>query len=286
MVEAERRLLANALLDVSNQRFVLLSESCIPLFNFSTIYNYLMGSTETFVEVYDLPGPVGQGRFNRKMSPTIKLKQWRKGSQWFEMDRDLAIETKLVKEIGSMVKALSARVFIRVFEVCWSFVLIPPNGGSRDHRPVCIYSPHIASRKALATVGVSLPSEETVNMAFLQAPSEITLYLPDFPVGWAYYLRTYGRSLPIGFGLYSRLISLAVTQCLLGSLWAVVLWASLDHVTCLPLGLLQMALVDCLCQIPTSKLPRRNALHAAMPPPAPTLHAATSATPPLRSTTY
>uniref|UniRef100_A0A2N9I0G9 Uncharacterized protein n=1 Tax=Fagus sylvatica TaxID=28930 RepID=A0A2N9I0G9_FAGSY len=261
MVEAERRLLANALLDVSNQRFVLLSESCIPLFNFSTIYNYLMGSTETFVEVYDLPGPVGQGRFNRKMSPTIKLKQWRKGSQWFEMDRDLAIETKLVKEIGSMVKALSARVFIRVFEVCWSFVLIPPNGGSRDHRPVCIYSPHIASRKALATVGVSLPSEETVNMAFLQ-------------------------SLPIGFGLYSRLISLAVTQCLLGSLWAVVLWASLDHVTCLPLGLLQMALVDCLCQIPTSKLPRRNALHAAMPPPAPTLHAATSATPPLRSTTY
>uniref|UniRef100_A0A2N9I4C0 Reverse transcriptase domain-containing protein n=1 Tax=Fagus sylvatica TaxID=28930 RepID=A0A2N9I4C0_FAGSY len=54
--------------------------------------------------------------------------------------------TKLVKEIGSMVKALSARVFIRVFEVCWSFVLIPPNGGSRDHRPVCIYSPHIASR--------------------------------------------------------------------------------------------------------------------------------------------
>uniref|UniRef100_A0A2N9IG10 STAS domain-containing protein n=1 Tax=Fagus sylvatica TaxID=28930 RepID=A0A2N9IG10_FAGSY len=110
-------------------------------------------------------------------------------------------KTKLVKEIGSMVKALSARVFIRVFEVCWSLVLIPPNGGSRDHRPVCIYSPHIASRfpfclwlcsfrfcdsaahllvcrapfprllcrKALATVvGVSLPSEETVNIAFLQ----------------------------------------------------------------------------------------------------------------------
>uniref|UniRef100_A0A2N9F8G5 Aminotransferase-like plant mobile domain-containing protein n=1 Tax=Fagus sylvatica TaxID=28930 RepID=A0A2N9F8G5_FAGSY len=45
-----------------------------------------------------------------------------------------------------MVKALSARVFIRVFEVCWSLVLIPPNGGSRNHRPVCIYSPYIASR--------------------------------------------------------------------------------------------------------------------------------------------
>ncbi|CDY26503.1 BnaC09g41650D [Brassica napus] len=38
MVDAERRLLANALLDESNQRFVLLSDSCIPLFNFTTIY--------------------------------------------------------------------------------------------------------------------------------------------------------------------------------------------------------------------------------------------------------
>lgn len=92
MVEAEKRLLANALLDISNQRFVLLSEACIPLFNFSTVYNYLMNSTKSFVETYDLPGPVGQGRYRSKMSPTIKLQQWRKGSQWFEMDRDLAVE--------------------------------------------------------------------------------------------------------------------------------------------------------------------------------------------------
>lgn len=92
MVEAEKRLLANGLLDTSNQRFVLLSEACIPLFNFSTIYNYLMNSTKSFVETYDLPGPVGRGRYQSQMSPTIKLQQWRKGSQWFEMDRDLAIE--------------------------------------------------------------------------------------------------------------------------------------------------------------------------------------------------
>ncbi|KAK4376435.1 hypothetical protein RND71_002731 [Anisodus tanguticus] len=92
MVEAEKRLLANALLDISNQRFVLLSEACIPLFNFSTIYTYLMNSTKSFVETYDLPGPVGRGRYHSRMSPTIKLQQWRKGSQWFEMDRDLAIE--------------------------------------------------------------------------------------------------------------------------------------------------------------------------------------------------
>ncbi|XP_038895081.1 glycosyltransferase BC10-like [Benincasa hispida] len=90
MMEAERRLLANALLDFSNQRFILLSESCIPLFNFSTIYNYLMGSKSTFIEAYDLPGPVGRGRYTPKMRPTINLHQWRKGSQWFEMDRTIA----------------------------------------------------------------------------------------------------------------------------------------------------------------------------------------------------
>lgn len=92
MIEAERRLLANALLDISNQRFVLLSESCIPLFNFSTIYSYLMNSTQSFVESYDLNSPVGRGRYNHQMSPQIKLEDWRKGSQWFEMDRSLAIE--------------------------------------------------------------------------------------------------------------------------------------------------------------------------------------------------
>lgn len=92
MIEAERRLLANALLDFSNQRFVLVSESCIPLYNFSTIYSYIMNSTQNFVESYDLPGPVGRGRYNSQMNPMIKLQQWRKGSQWFEIDRDLAIE--------------------------------------------------------------------------------------------------------------------------------------------------------------------------------------------------
>lgn len=92
MIEAERRLLGNALLDFSNQYFVLLSESCIPLHNFSTIYSYLINSSQSFVESYDLPGPVGRGRYSHGMGPTIKLDQWRKGSQWFQMDRDLAIE--------------------------------------------------------------------------------------------------------------------------------------------------------------------------------------------------
>lgn len=92
IIEAERRLLANALLDISNQRFVLLSESCIPIFDFSTVYTYLVNSTKNHVDSYVLDGPVGNGRYNPRMRPVIKIEQWRKGSQWFEMDRDLAIE--------------------------------------------------------------------------------------------------------------------------------------------------------------------------------------------------
>ena len=87
MIEAERRLLANALLDFSNQRFVLLSESCIPLFNFSTIYTYLMNSNETFVEANE-----------------IKNSQWKKGSQWFQIDRYLAIHIVSDKTYFSMFK--------------------------------------------------------------------------------------------------------------------------------------------------------------------------------------
>ncbi|XP_011072929.1 uncharacterized protein LOC105158025 [Sesamum indicum] len=92
MVEAERRLLANALLDFANQRFILLSEACIPLFNFNTIYNYLTRSTTSFIESYDQWGPVGRGRYNKNMEPHVTLDQWRKGAQWFEVNRELAVE--------------------------------------------------------------------------------------------------------------------------------------------------------------------------------------------------
>ncbi|KAF2322573.1 hypothetical protein GH714_019067 [Hevea brasiliensis] len=68
------------------------SQACIPLFNFSTVYSYLMNSTKNFVEAYDLEGPVGRGRYSHHMSPEITIEQWRKGSQWFEMDRQLALE--------------------------------------------------------------------------------------------------------------------------------------------------------------------------------------------------
>ncbi|KAL6010840.1 hypothetical protein ACLOJK_001282 [Asimina triloba] len=91
MIDAERRLLANALLDFSNERFVLLSESCIPVFNFTAVYNYLIHSNQTFVGSFDDPRPRGRGRYNQRMWPLISINDWRKGSQWFQVNRKIAV---------------------------------------------------------------------------------------------------------------------------------------------------------------------------------------------------
>ncbi|XP_066350996.1 glycosyltransferase BC10-like [Miscanthus floridulus] len=92
LVDAEKRLLANALLDFSNERFVLLSESCIPVFNFPTVYEYLINSAHSFVESYNIDTPQCAGRYNRRMAPHIMAHQWRKGSEWFELNRELAVQ--------------------------------------------------------------------------------------------------------------------------------------------------------------------------------------------------
>ncbi|XP_052111350.1 glycosyltransferase BC10 isoform X2 [Arachis duranensis] len=78
MIQAERLLLAAALDDPANQRFVLLSDSCVPLYNFSYVYNYVMVSQRSFVDSFL---DVKDGRYNPKMSPKIPREKWRKGSQ-------------------------------------------------------------------------------------------------------------------------------------------------------------------------------------------------------------
>uniref|UniRef100_A0A5B7BB62 Core-2/I-branching beta-1,6-N-acetylglucosaminyltransferase family protein n=1 Tax=Davidia involucrata TaxID=16924 RepID=A0A5B7BB62_DAVIN len=92
MCDAERRLLANALLDVSNEGFILLSEACIPLQNFSMVYHYISRSWYSFIGAVDEPGPYGRGRYNSNMAPQVNISDWRKGSQWFEINRKLAVD--------------------------------------------------------------------------------------------------------------------------------------------------------------------------------------------------
>ena len=50
MVDAERRLLANALLDRGNAAFILLSESCAPIAAFDDIYTYVTSTHLSFIE--------------------------------------------------------------------------------------------------------------------------------------------------------------------------------------------------------------------------------------------
>ncbi|VFQ90371.1 unnamed protein product [Cuscuta campestris] len=90
MCDAERRLLANALLDISNEWFVL--QACIPLQNFSIVYHYISRSRYSFMGVVDDQGYYGRGRYNAKMSPTVNLTDWRKGSQWLEVNRKLVVD--------------------------------------------------------------------------------------------------------------------------------------------------------------------------------------------------
>lgn len=92
LVDAEKRLLANALLDWSNQRFVLVSESCVPVFNFRTVYEYLVNSAHSYVESYNIDVPQCAGRYNPSMAPEVLEEQWRKGSEWFELSRELAVD--------------------------------------------------------------------------------------------------------------------------------------------------------------------------------------------------
>ncbi|XP_016442465.2 glycosyltransferase BC10-like [Nicotiana tabacum] len=84
MIEAERLLLEQALKDPANRRFVLLSESCVPLYNFSYIYNYLRASPRSFVDSFL---DKKECRYNPNMSPYIPMSKWRKGSQWITLIR-------------------------------------------------------------------------------------------------------------------------------------------------------------------------------------------------------
>ncbi|GMH23731.1 hypothetical protein Nepgr_025574 [Nepenthes gracilis] len=91
MIDAEKRLLANALKDPDNQHFVLLSDSCVPLHNFDYVYNYLIYTNVSFIDSFMDPGPHGNGRYSHRMLPEVSKKDFRKGAQWFTMKRQHAL---------------------------------------------------------------------------------------------------------------------------------------------------------------------------------------------------
>ncbi|XP_057483824.1 glycosyltransferase BC10-like, partial [Actinidia eriantha] len=84
MILAERILLKHALLDPFNERFLFLSDSCIPLYNFSYIYDYIMSASTSFVDNF---ADTKEGCYNPKIDPLIPIHNWRKGSQWLVLIR-------------------------------------------------------------------------------------------------------------------------------------------------------------------------------------------------------
>lgn len=84
MIQAEKILLTHALADSSNERFLFLSDSCIPLYNFTYIYDYVMSTSTSFVDSF---ADTKEGRYNPKMHPLIPVDNWRKGSQWVALTR-------------------------------------------------------------------------------------------------------------------------------------------------------------------------------------------------------
>jgi len=99
MVRAERQLLASALGDPANQRFVFLSESCIPIHSFSHVEEYLFASNKSFVTSHysDFRYP------GRGMRLTVPRNKFRKGSQWVTLTRKHAEVVNLDRKFLALV---------------------------------------------------------------------------------------------------------------------------------------------------------------------------------------
>ncbi|CAA0820179.1 Core-2/I-branching beta-1-6-N-acetylglucosaminyltransferase family protein [Striga hermonthica] len=134
MIEAERILLRHALMDPSNTRFLFLSDSCIPLYNFSYTYDYIMSASTSFVDSF---ADTKEGRYNPKMNPVIPVDTWQKGSQWVVLTRKharIVVEDEIVFPMFQLhcKASLSLPEFWREGS--------PPTDASKEHN--CIPDEH------------------------------------------------------------------------------------------------------------------------------------------------
>lgn len=86
LVEATRELLLKAFEDPANQRFMLLSESHIPLWDPLTIYRMSMNEERSFINAW-WHDDMNINRWTKKMEPYVPKKHWRKSQQWFSLIR-------------------------------------------------------------------------------------------------------------------------------------------------------------------------------------------------------
>ncbi|KAL4426017.1 hypothetical protein ABPG75_010033 [Micractinium tetrahymenae] len=114
LVEATRNLLWEAFRDPLNERFVLLSESDIPLYDPLTLHQQLMADTKSRMNLCRRAAPTDTRRWSWRMamslsSPHLKAWHWRKSSQWFGLLR---------RHVEVVLQ--DVEVFRRFEEHCWN----------------------------------------------------------------------------------------------------------------------------------------------------------------------
>ncbi|XP_073155225.1 glycosyltransferase BC10 isoform X2 [Henckelia pumila] len=133
MIQAERILLQNALMHPLNERFIFLSDSCIPLYNFSYVYDYMMSTSTSFVDSF---ADTKEGRYNPKMDPVIPVDNWRKGSQWVVLTRKHA---EIVVQDDSVFPMFQWHCKKRSLPEFWRELALPADA-SKEHN--CIPDEH------------------------------------------------------------------------------------------------------------------------------------------------
>ena len=86
LVEATRELLLKAFEDPANERFMLLSESHVPLWDPLTIYRIAMNEKRSFINAW-WHDDMNINRWTKKMKPHVQKHNWRKSQQWFSLIR-------------------------------------------------------------------------------------------------------------------------------------------------------------------------------------------------------
>jgi hypothetical protein len=86
LVEATRNLLAKAFEDPANERFVLLSETHIPLWDPLSLYRVLTNEGRSSINAFPHDNMDTQ-RWTKRMEPEVPETQWRKSQQWWTLTR-------------------------------------------------------------------------------------------------------------------------------------------------------------------------------------------------------
>lgn len=144
VAEAERRLLAAALLQPANQRFMLLSEACLPLYPPHVVWAEALAARLSRVHACKRDTPEDEQRRNiDKWEPSMETdllqrRNWRKSNQWFLLTR------KHAQVISSDIHV--AEVFQRE---CFtydplnpSFAIPQQSGASANETRKCVADEH------------------------------------------------------------------------------------------------------------------------------------------------